>query len=48
MDFFFNQIVGDGANLFFVIVAIVIGFVGGMSYTDMLKTKKEEDGNAPF
>jgi len=48
MDFIFNQIVGDGANLFMVIVAIVIGFVAGMSYTDMLRTKKDEEGNRPF
>jgi len=48
MDFIFNQIVGDGANLFMVIVAIIIGFVAGMSYTDMLRTKKDEEGNSPF
>ena len=30
MDFLFNQIVGDGANLFVVIVAIIIGFAAGM------------------
>ena len=42
MDFIFNQIVGDGANLFMVIVAIVIGFGAGMGYTDYMKTKKEE------
>jgi hypothetical protein len=45
MDFFFNQIVADGANLFVVIVAVVIGFVSGMSYTDYLKTKKEEENH---
>ena len=43
MDFFFNQVVGDGANLFVVIVAIIIGFAAGMVYTDYLKTKKEEE-----
>ena len=43
MDFIFNQIVGDGANLFVVIVAIIIGFAAGMGYTDYLKTKKEEN-----
>ena len=42
MDFIFNQIIGDGANLFIVIVAIIIGFAVGMGYTDFLKTKKEE------
>ena len=43
MDFLFSQIVGDGANLFVVIVAIIIGFAAGMGYTDYLKTKKEEN-----
>jgi len=43
MDFFFNQVVGDGANLFVVIVAIIIGFAAGMGYTDYLKTKKGEE-----
>jgi hypothetical protein len=43
MDFFFYQIIGDGANLFIVIVAVVVGFVAGMSYTDFLKTKKEQE-----
>lgn len=43
MDFIFNQIVGDGANLFMLIVAIVIGFVAGLSYTDYLRTKKEQE-----
>ena len=42
MDFLFNQVVGDGANLFVVIVAIIIGFAAGMGYIDYLKTKKEE------
>jgi hypothetical protein len=43
MDFIFNQIIGDGANLFILIVAIVIGFAGGMGYTDYVRTKKEEE-----
>jgi hypothetical protein len=43
MDFIFNQVVGDGANLFMLIVAIIIGFAAGMSYTDYVKTKKEEN-----
>ncbi len=45
MDFFFNQVIGDGANLFILIVAIVAGFAAGMAYTDFLKTKKEEEGH---
>ena len=45
MDFFFYQIVGDGANLFIVIVAVFVGFVSGLSYTDYLKTKKEQENH---
>jgi len=48
MDFIFNQIVGDGANLFMLIVAIVIGFAAGMGYTDYVKTKKEEENQHWF
>ncbi|MGC4022080.1 MAG: hypothetical protein QM734_09120 [Cyclobacteriaceae bacterium] len=48
MDFFFSQIVGDGANLFMVIVAIVIGFVAGLSYVDSKRTQEKEQGNRPF
>ena len=43
MDFFFNQIIGDGANLFMLIVAIILGFAAGMGYTDFVKTKREEE-----
>jgi len=45
MDFIFNQVIGDGANLFMTIVAVVIGFAAGMGYTDYLKTKKEQEGH---
>lgn len=48
MDFIFNQIVGDGANLFMVIVALCIGFVGGLSYVDKVRTEEKEKGNRPF
>jgi hypothetical protein len=39
----FNQNVGDGANLFLLIIAVLIGFVAGLSYIDQLKTKKEQE-----
>ncbi len=38
----FDQVIGDGANLFIIIVAVVIGFVAGLSYTDFLKVKQDE------
>jgi len=37
-----NQVVGDGANLFLVIVAVLIGFATALGYVDFQKTKKEE------
>ena len=40
---FFNQNVGDGANLFLIIIAILIGFVAGLSYIDNMKVKKEQE-----
>jgi general stress protein CsbA len=40
---FFNQNVGDGANLFLIIIAVIVGFVAGLSYVDKLKTEKEQE-----
>ncbi|MEK6783209.1 MAG: hypothetical protein AABY93_16025 [Bacteroidota bacterium] len=42
----FEQNVGDGANLFVVIMAIIIGFASALGFTDFLRTKKE-DNNEP-
>lgn len=39
----FAQFVGDGANLFVAIVAVIIGFAAAMGYTDYLKTKENEN-----
>ena len=39
----FEQVVGDGANIFITIVAVLIGFVAALSYVDFVKVKKEED-----
>lgn len=41
----FEQNVGDGANLFVTIVAVIIGFGAALGYIDFQKTKKEEKGN---
>ncbi len=38
-----DQVVGNGANLFILIVAILIGFVNALAYVDMQKVKKEEE-----
>lgn len=36
----FNQNVADGANLFVIILAVIIGFGAAMGYVDYLKEKK--------
>jgi hypothetical protein len=38
----FEQYIGDGANLFIIIVAVLIGFATALGYLDFLKTKNEE------
>lgn len=35
-------IVGSGANIFVIIVAILIGIITGISVTDVLKSKEKE------
>ncbi|HEY0744890.1 MAG TPA: hypothetical protein VGD40_25660 [Chryseosolibacter sp.] len=39
----FEQYVGSGANLFFAIVAVLIGFGVALGYVDFLKVKKENE-----
>lgn len=39
----FEQVIGDGANLFIIIVAVIIGFGAALGYVDFQKTKKEEN-----
>ncbi len=38
-----DQVVGDGANLFILIVALLIGFVNALAYVDMKKVEKEQE-----
>jgi uncharacterized membrane protein YuzA (DUF378 family) len=40
----FEQVIGDGASIFITIVAVIVGFVAGMSFIDFLKVKKEQEG----
>jgi len=37
--------IGSGANLFIIIVAILIGVITGISVTDILKTKEKNPDN---
>ena len=39
----FNQVVGNGANLFVVILATVVGFAAAMAFVDFKKVSKEEE-----
>lgn len=39
----FQQYIGDGANVFIAIVAVLIGFATAMGYVDYLRTKKQEN-----
>ena len=41
----FDQVVGDGANLFVTIVACLIGFAAALGYQDFRKTNKEEESH---
>lgn len=38
----FQQYIGDGANLFIAIVAVIVGFIAALGYADYLKVKREE------
>ncbi len=38
----FEQVVGSGANLFVIIVAVLFGFVNALAYVDMKKVEKEQ------
>jgi len=38
-----EQVIGDGANLFILIVAILIGFVNALAFVDYQKVKKEQE-----
>ena len=39
----FDQVVGSGANLFVIIVAVLFGFVNALAYVDMKKVEKEQE-----
>lgn len=39
----FNQNVADGANLFVIILAVIVGFATALGYVDFRRTKREEE-----
>jgi len=38
----FNQNVADGADLFVIILSVLVGFAAAMGYVDFRRTKREE------
>ena len=38
----YEQVIGDGANLFITIVAILVGFAAALGYVDSLKGKRKK------
>jgi hypothetical protein len=38
-----EQVIGDGANLFILIVAVLFGFVNALAFIDYQKVKKEQE-----
>lgn len=44
----FEQVIGNGANAFIIIIAVVAGFVAAMSFIDSRKTEKDNEHNRPF
>jgi uncharacterized membrane protein YuzA (DUF378 family) len=39
----FEQNVGDGANIFVTIVAVIVGFAAAMGYIDYNRTTKKQE-----
>ena len=39
----FQQFIGDGANIFIAIVAVLVGFATALGYFDFLKTRKQQE-----
>jgi hypothetical protein len=38
-----SMVIGPGANLFILIVVIIIGIITGVSFTDILKTRENSE-----
>ncbi len=39
----FEQVVGNGANLFVLIIALLFGFVNALAYVDNRRVTKEQE-----
>jgi hypothetical protein len=40
---FFDQVIGSGANIFLLIIAILFGFVNALAFVDARRVKKEQE-----
>ena len=38
-----EQVVGSGANLFIIIIALLFGFVNALAYVDAVRVKKDQE-----
>lgn len=43
----FEQVIGNPANAFIIIVAVVVGFVSALTFLDSRRTFKDNEDNAP-
>lgn len=43
----FEQVIGNPANAFIIIVAVVVGFVSAIGFLDSKKTLKDNEDNLP-
>jgi hypothetical protein len=43
----FAQVIGNPANAFIIIVAVVVGFVSALTFLDSKKVFKDNEDNAP-
>ncbi|HTF18315.1 MAG TPA: hypothetical protein VK658_09605 [Chryseolinea sp.] len=39
----FHQFIGDGANVFIAIAAVIVGFAAALGLVDFRRTTKKED-----
>jgi len=44
----FYQVIGNPANAFIIIIAVVVGFVSAMSFLDARQKAKDNESNSPY
>ena len=43
----FHQYIGDGANVFIAIAAVIVGFAAALGFVDFKRTTKNEEEEHP-